>query len=121
MRISDWSSDVCSSDLQREGARDPRVPVGIALRAAQGGLADAPGSHPPDLGRGGRGGPDKPDHGRFRRDRAVGYQVPARALGNRQVDGNSRQQTEKKQGGGKGKTGRTQQKGRGESISRKSG
>src|SRR3546814_3372263 len=38
MRISDWSSDVCSSDLSPHSARPPRRPmnapeVGIMLRA----------------------------------------------------------------------------------------
>src|SRR3546814_3494970 len=28
MRISDWSSDVCSSDLQREAGEDGRVQIG---------------------------------------------------------------------------------------------
>src|SRR3546814_16897363 len=34
MRISDWSSDVCSSDLRRAGARDPRRRQGGDRRCA---------------------------------------------------------------------------------------
>src|SRR3546814_15817237 len=33
MRISDWSSDVCSSDLQRRHPRTARDPVGVLLGA----------------------------------------------------------------------------------------
>src|SRR3546814_5521764 len=38
MRISDWSSDVCSSDLHRRGwAGEPIAPLGLALHAETGG------------------------------------------------------------------------------------
>src|SRR3546814_8918021 len=40
MRISDWSSDVCSSDLDEEPAVDPTaVPVGLLAEALDPGLA----------------------------------------------------------------------------------
>src|SRR3546814_2610621 len=34
MRISDWSSDVCSSDLQEEGMRRPGSILAMALMAS---------------------------------------------------------------------------------------
>src|SRR3546814_5538302 len=39
MRISDWSSDVCSSDLEVAGIRVPRLRTGIVLDAGEGALA----------------------------------------------------------------------------------
>src|SRR3546814_2629609 len=43
MRISDWSSDVCSSDLRRDGQRDQRE--------QNGGIAGAIGADPPEQGQ----------------------------------------------------------------------
>src|SRR3546814_2478311 len=40
MRISDWSSDVCSSDLQVGGGRRPGVDQEIAVLVRHHGLAD---------------------------------------------------------------------------------
>src|SRR3546814_1749056 len=37
MRISDWSSDVCSSDLIAEGADDAIIVTGTRLRSLEGG------------------------------------------------------------------------------------
>src|SRR3546814_6237787 len=38
MRISDWSSDVCSSDLERERADEMRVAAGVGAGVAQPGF-----------------------------------------------------------------------------------
>src|SRR3546814_9726001 len=35
MRISDWSADVCSSDLRQDGGRADRVKRGVQLRAVR--------------------------------------------------------------------------------------
>src|SRR3546814_15558248 len=40
MRISDWSSDVCSSDLRRRGRLDGHDPVNGTLVHASPGMAD---------------------------------------------------------------------------------
>src|SRR3546814_14417457 len=48
MRISDWSSDVCSSDLGRLGVEELRIAAGRALA----GLLGAHGGGEGDLGEG---------------------------------------------------------------------
>src|SRR3546814_2499623 len=51
MRISDWSSDVCSSDLDRADATDVQAHRGIELQrvAAAGGFRTLAGHHDADL------------------------------------------------------------------------
>src|SRR3546814_13939620 len=50
MRISDWSSDVCSSDLRYEHIYFWPDPRGITLRQVQGLLGQADGSMPDAAG-----------------------------------------------------------------------
>src|SRR3546814_10888763 len=40
MRISDWSSDVCSSDLNAEAAANKQLPTADGMKLFLGGLAD---------------------------------------------------------------------------------
>src|SRR3546814_9836509 len=57
MRISDWSSDVCSSDLQRTGAREraKKKGDGDPSPSSRSAAADGrPGGHPPALFSGAR-------------------------------------------------------------------
>src|SRR3546814_3831298 len=61
MRISDWSSDVCSSDLLDARHGTPRVEVIESLaRGLQ--IALGIGERGPDHGHGGDAGKDKPSH-----------------------------------------------------------
>src|SRR3546814_3040306 len=47
MRISDWSSDVCSSDLRRPGVRRPSHRAGVSVGWARGAsFEDAPAPPP---------------------------------------------------------------------------
>src|SRR3546814_6723281 len=45
MRISDWSSDVCSSDLHGVHAVERRLPVGCAVEGADHDLVSTRGHH----------------------------------------------------------------------------
>src|SRR3546814_2548727 len=49
MRISDWSSDVCSSDLQREGPARQQVARAHDQAHGEGGQKDR-GEHGPNIG-----------------------------------------------------------------------
>src|SRR3546814_9816292 len=56
MRISDWSSDVCSSDLQVHFRGEGSEPVGAARRPPGGHQRPAGQGHPRQLGPADRGG-----------------------------------------------------------------
>src|SRR3546814_15113461 len=63
MRISDWSSDVCSSDLRELGARDPWSPIGQASAAKPAEMGTAPNlgsSHTQSTRRAHRSSPSIP-------------------------------------------------------------
>src|SRR3546814_10182700 len=51
MRISDWSSDVCSSDLQAPAGNDPARLDPVAIAHAKGLFAGLAGADPKDVGR----------------------------------------------------------------------
>src|SRR3546814_4928823 len=58
MRISDWSSDVCSSDLQSRQASASRSGATVTPRHSSGGVADGGGAVGSGGGGSGAGSPE---------------------------------------------------------------
>src|SRR3546814_13233093 len=83
MRISDWSSDVCSSDLGTEESRQRRLPTVCKTRKPESDRLDQ-GSHRPVHDRG--GGTRRPAQARRHPDRGNRRHYRARTAAGRQPE-----------------------------------